>query len=97
MRICRLLLALSLLSITGVVGLASSPAVAQDTGDYVGSTPPDSGSSVSGSESSRGGNSSTLPVTGADIVVLSVLGLASVGLGLLLVRTARGRKVVALR
>ncbi len=97
MRIARLLAALFLVSALGTVTVGTTAAVAQDTPDYVGSNPPEGGTSVSGTGGTRGTNTGTLPITGADITVLVAFGLALVVGGSLIVRSVRQRRQLATR
>ena len=82
-------LALSALAAFGAV----SPALAQDGPDYVGNNPPGGGGSVSGTEESRGGSSS-LPTTGADLILLAALGLGTATAGTAMIRATRKRRGV---
>ena len=88
MRVARFVFAAILVAGIGTA-TTSVPAFAQDTPDYVGSNPPEGGTSVSGAGESRGTSTGTLPITGADIAVLVTLAVALTAIGWVFLRAAR--------
>jgi hypothetical protein len=93
MRTGRLLLVLALFTSLGLGTVATGTAVAQDGPDYVGNTPPEGGSEVSGGGDSAGASDNgLLPVTGGDIALMLAVAIAAIGLGWVLMHNVRTRR-----